>query len=341
MARKINEENERIKRRYGVYLRDAKRCDMVTVDRALDAVLKFEASTGFKTFKRFHIEQASAFKTRLNGQVHSRTGKPLSKATISGVLRANKAFFVWLAGQQGYKSRISYSDAEYFNQNAKDARVAHAQRETPYPTLAQCRHAFDQMPVGSDIEKRNKALFAFLMITGARDGAISSLRLKRIDLVEGCVHQDARDVRTKFSKTFSTYFLPVDPVYRTCFEAWVAYLRNDLLFGHEDALFSPPQMGRVEGAFAVTGLNRVPYANASAIRNAIKEAFVHAGLTPFAPHSFRKTLVRWADGHYPTREAFKAFSQNIGHESLVTTVTSYLPVSQERQAELIRKGGDA
>jgi len=336
MARKINEENERIKRQYLAYLREAKRCDMVTVDRAADAVLKFEASTGYKGFKRFHIEQASAFKIKLNAQTHLRTGKPLSKATISGVLRANKAFFLWLAGQPGYKSRISYSDAEYFNQNAKDARVAHAQRETQFPTLKQCRHVFDQMPTGSDVEKRNKALFAFLMITGARDGAISSLRLKRIDLVEGCVHQDARDVRTKFAKTFTTYFLPVDPDYLTCFTDWVAYLRDDLLCGHDDALFPPPEMGRVDGAFAVTGLKREPYANAGAIRAAIKDAFVSAGLHPFVPHSFRKTLVRWADTHYPTREAFKAFSQNIGHDSALTTVSSYLPVSQERQAELIR-----
>jgi hypothetical protein len=40
------------------------------------------------------------------------------------------------------QSRISYSDAEYFNLNAKDARVAHAERAAPYPSLEQCRHAF-------------------------------------------------------------------------------------------------------------------------------------------------------------------------------------------------------
>lgn len=336
MARKINEENERIKRQYSGYLRDAKRCDPVTVDRAADAILKFETSIGFKSFKRFHIEQASAFKVKLNAQTSARTGKPLSKATISSILRANKAFFQWLAGQPGYKSRISYSDAEYFNQNAKDARVAHAQRDVPFPTLRQCRHAFDLMPDKTDIDRRDKALFAFLMITGARDGAIASLRLKRIDLVEGCVHQDARDVRTKFAKTFTTYFLPVDPVYRACFEAWVRYLRDDLLFGHEDAVFPQPRVGQVAGLFAVTGLKREPYANAGAVRAAIKAAFENAGLPRFVPHSFRKTLVHWADTHYPTREAFKAFSQNIGHDSPLTTVSSYLPVSQERQAELIR-----
>lgn len=184
MPREVNEENERIKH-----------ADDSTVQRAAEAILRFEARTGYKLFKRFHIEQPRTFKAKLNEEISSATGKPLSKATVSGILRANKAFVLWLAGQPGYKSRISYSDAEYFNQSAKDARIAHAQRETPYPTLAQCRHAFDQMPEATQIERRNKALFAFLMITGARDGAIASLRLKHIDLVEGVVYQDAREGR--------------------------------------------------------------------------------------------------------------------------------------------------
>lgn len=336
MARKVNEENERIKRAYLIFLREAKRCDDVTVQMVADSLLRFEAGTGYKSFKQFHIEQPRAFKAKLADERSKTTGKPLSKATVSGILRANKAFFQWLAGQPGYKSRISYSDAEYFNQNAKDARVAHAQREARFPTLAQCRHAFEHMPDTTEIERRNKALFAFLMITGARDGAISSFRLKHIDLVEGAVFQDARDVRTKGAKTFTTYFLPVDRSYRDCFEEWVRYLREDRLFGYDDPVFPSPEMGRVQGGFAVVGLKREIYAGAGPLREAIKDAFRNADLPIFAPHSFRKTLVRWADAHYQTREAFKAFSQNIGHESVVTTVSAYYPVSQERQGELIR-----
>jgi integrase len=336
MPRKFNEENERIKRQYLTFLREAKRCDLTTVDKAADAILRFERGTGYKPLKRFKIDQATAFKRQLEVDRNARTGKPLSKATIDGTLRAVKAFILWLAGQPGYKSRISYSDAEYFNLNAKDARVAHADRTAPYPSLEQCRHAFSLMPEATDIERRNKALFAFLLLTGARDGAIASLRLKRIDLVECCVYQDARDVKTKNAKTFTTWFLPVDPIYLACFTAWVTHLRQNLLFGHDDALFPKPTMGLINGSFAVQGLSRDTYANADKIRGVIKDAFTSAALPSFAPHSFRKTLVKWADRHYPSREAFKAFSQNIGHESTATTVSSYLPVSPERQAELIR-----
>lgn len=270
MTRKLNEENERIKRRYLTYLREAKRRDHATVDKAAEAILSFEKSTGFKSFKRFHIEQATSFKAKLEQAKHSRTDKPLSRATVDNTLRTVKAFILWLAGQPGYKSRISYSDADYFNLNAKDARIAHTHRAKGYPTIEQCQHAFSRMPSATDIEKRNKALFAFLMITGARDGAIASMRLSAVDLMENCVYQDARHVNTKGAKTFTTWFMPTGAAYLDCFTEWVRYLREDLLFGNDDALFPKPHIAPVDGAFAVTGLSRDTYSNAGPLRDVIK-----------------------------------------------------------------------
>ena len=190
----------------------------------------------------------------------------------------------------------------------------------------------------SEIERRNKALFAFLMLTGARDGAVASLRLKHINMIDGCVYQDAREVRTKNSKTFTTYFLPVDPEYLTCFEDWVNFLKSSKLFGPDDALFPPARIKPVDGEFKVVDLQRETYKNANAIRAVIREAFTRADLPPFTPHAFRKTLVKWADTAYPTREAFKAFSPKYrpfqrGHDRF----SAYCPVSIERQAELIKK----
>lgn len=336
MARKVNEENERIKRRYLQFLREAKRCDVATVDKATDAILRFERSTGYKSFKLFRIEQAVTFKRQLSSGRNHRTGAPLSKATVDSTLRAVKAFVLWLAGQPGYRSRIAYSDADYFNLNAKDARIAHTERDTPYPTPEQCRHAFGLMPGATPLQRRDKALFAFLMLTGARDGAIASLRLKHIDLTQGCVHQDARDVKTKFAKTFTTWFFPVDPAYLDCFRDWVAYLRREQLFGHGDALFPKPQMGLRDGSFACVGLSRDTYGNAGRLRAVIKEAFINAGLPPFGPHSFRKTLGVLANDHCKTPEQFKAWSMNLGHENIATTLSAYCPVSPTRQGQLIR-----
>jgi integrase/recombinase XerD len=306
------------------------------VDKAADAILRFERSTGFKPFKRFHIEQAVKFKAQLSEGKSTTTGKPLAKATVDGTLRAVKAFVLWLAGQPGYRSRIAYADVEYFNLNAKDARIAHAQRDTAFPTIEQCRHAFAQMPGATPLQRRDKALFAFLMLTGARDGAVASFRLKHVDLVQGCVYQDARDVKTKFAKTFTTTFFPVDDAYLHCFRDWVDFLRKDQLFGPGDALFPKPLMGLADSGFACLGLSRDTYGNAARIRAVIKDAFASAGLPPFGPHSFRKTLGILANDHCKTPEQFKAWSLNLGHEDISTTLSAYCPVSPTRQAELIR-----
>ena len=95
-------------------------------------------------------------------------------------------------------------------------------------------------------------------------------------------------------------------------------------------------MGLIDGEFSVLGLSRETYANAGKIREVIKAAFTTAGLPAFAPHSFRKSLVKYGDQCCQTREQFKAWSLNLGHDSVVTTISAYCPVSVQRQAELIR-----
>jgi integrase len=52
------------------------------------------------------------------------------------------------------------------------------------------------MSSASDIEMRNRALIAFTFLTGVRDGALASLKLKHVRLTEREVVQDAREVKT-------------------------------------------------------------------------------------------------------------------------------------------------
>src|SRR5262249_36828806 len=149
-------------------------------------------------------------------------------------LTALKRFFVWLAGQPGYKSRIAYSDAEYFNLSAKETRIAKATRPVRVPTLEQIRHVIQSMPADTDIERRDRALIAFTILTGARDGAVASFKLRHINLAEGKIDQDAREVQTKFSKSFVTTFFPVGDDIRAVVVDWVAHLRMDKLWGLDD-----------------------------------------------------------------------------------------------------------
>ena len=221
---KHHPENERIKRKYFAYLKEAKRHSEPTVDAAAKALSRFEEYNRYRDFKAFHFEQAVAFKRHLAEQTALRSGEKLSKATLHATLTQLKQFFQWLAWQPGYKARLQYSDADYFNLSEKDTRIATAQRVKKSPTLEQVKHVLETMPDGDEIARRNRALVAFTLLTGASDSAIASMKLKHVDLIENCVHQDARDVKTKFSKTFTTYFFPVGEYARQIVADWVRYL---------------------------------------------------------------------------------------------------------------------
>lgn len=336
--RKINANNERIKRKYLTFLKQAKGQNEASIDVVAKAISRFEFHTKSKDFKVFHVEQAIGFKVHLANVKHHRTGEPLSLATINGTLRHMKSFIEWLSQETGYKSRIKYSDAEYFNLSEKEARTAKAKRNKPVATLEQLRHTLNVMPANTTIQKRDRALLAFTLLSGARDSAIASLKLKHVDFNANSVYQDAREVKTKFSKTFTTYFFPVgDDVREIVFE-WVHYLKSECLFGNDDPLFPKTKMTQdSDNNFAASGLSREHWSSAAAIRKVFKDAFLLAGLPSFNPHSFRNTLVSLAEALCQTPEEFKAWSQNLGHEAVLTTFYSYGDVQEGRQADIFRQ----
>ena len=334
--RKHNPKNERIKRRYFDYLKEAKRMDTSSIDMAAAAIVSFEHWANYRDFAKFHIEQAKGFKAHLAKARNEKTGRPLAKATIHSRLMALKAFFFWLAGQPGYKSRISYADADYFNPSANDSRISTARREKKVPTIDQIMLVLSKMPTGSDIEKRDRAIVAFTLLTGARDDAVASLRLKHINLADRSVFQDGREVRTKNRKTFTSYFLPVGDDVEAIVRDWMQHLTETLMFGPDDPLFPATEVGVTNtGLFGAVGLSRKQWKNAAAIRRIFKAAFEAAGLPYSNPHSFRDTLTVLGERRCRTPEEFKAWSQNLGHEKVMTTFTSYGAVANGRQAEII------
>ncbi len=334
---KHNPANVRIKREYFTYLTHAKRQSEATVDASAKAISRFEAYNRYRDFNTFRQEQAIGFKEHFAEERGQQSGECLSKATLYATLQQLKRFFQWLSMQPGYKSRVQYSDAEYLNLSDKYTRIATARREQRVPTLEQLKHVISRMPAGTDIERRNRALLAFTILTGARDSAIASMKLKHVDLNADCVRQDAREVKTKFSKTFTTFFFPVGEDIREIVAEWVHYLHEEKLWGNDDPIF--PKTRIALGAsrqFEAAGLDRKHWSNATPIRKIFREAFEQAGLPYFNPHSVRNTLVQLGQSVCNSPEEFKAWSQNLGHEDVLTTFRSYGEVAYQRQGEIIR-----
>jgi len=336
-----NPINERIKRQYLTFLKEAKRQSEATVDDVANALAAFEKDTKWRDFRAFRHEEAVAFRRHLAERLSQKIGAKLSKATMHATLAHLRRFFQWLAGQPGFKSKLTYSDAEYFSLSEKDSRVATARRPTRFPTIEQVKHVLATMPSATDVERRDRALVAFVLLTGARDSAVVSMRLKHVDLTSSSVSQDAREVKTKFSKTFTTYFFPVGDDVRRIVEEWVRYLREKKLWGNDDPLFPSTAVAPgVEQHFEVVGLKRVHWSSAAPIRTIFRQAFEAAGLPYFNPHSLRNTLVQLGQQQCQTPEQFKAWSQNLGHEEVLTTLYSYGYVAPQRQGEIIQALGE-
>jgi hypothetical protein len=82
-------------------------------------------------------------------------------------------------------------------------------------------------------------------------------------------------------------------------------------------------------------LERQHWSSAGPIRTIFRQAFELACLPYFHPHSLRKTLARLGEEVCNSPEEFKAWSQNLGHEQVLTTFLSYGSVAVDRQGAII------
>jgi integrase/recombinase XerD len=335
---KLNPQNERVKREFLRYQKNALGKSEATLDAIRKAVSRFEAYTGHRDLKTFRREQAIGFKERLIETEGYRGGEKLSRSTVVSTLAILKEFFRWLAGLPGFKSKIHGPDIDYFNPSNKDLSIAKAVKLRDFPSLDQVRAAIALMPIGTVVERRNRALMALAILTGIRDRALVSLSLRHIDMSKTppLVRQEPDQVETKFAKNISTYFFPIGDDFRQIVAEWVEELQTGLLFGPNDPLFPRTKIAQDgDRSFCVAGVEPAHWADASPVRAIDKEAFTRARLPYFPPHSFRHTLGHLMQTMCRTPEQIRAWSQNLGHENIATTLTSYGKIDPHRQGAVI------
>jgi len=328
-----NPANERVKLAYLEFLKQADGKSEQTIRQVQRAIGRFETFTKWADIKTFDQKQAVAFKEHMKSE-------ELALATVTSIIQAVQRFLGWLAMQPGYKRAISRSDIEYLNLSEKDLRASRTPSDKQYPTLAMVERVVSLMPSETALEKRDRALIAFTAITGTRDGTTPSLRLKHFDPARKLLRQDPREAKTKFSKRIDTFLFPLNEAFESIFLDWVDYLRNEELFTDNDPLFPKTRMAQdVNNCFVAAGLSRNFWADATPIRKTFKDAFRNVGLPEFTPHSFRNMIVSEMYRRGLSISEFKAWSQNLGHEGAMTTLTSYGTIGLEEQGRLVRDEG--
>ena len=329
--KKRNPENERKKHGYFEFLKHAEGKSDATIRQVEKAIFRYEESTGFEDFGRFDQKKAIRFKEELRSS-------GLAAATILSTLNTLKRFLGWLSLQPGYKRQIKLTDIDYLSLSEKDVRAASAPADTDYPSLKIVEQVIAAMLSKTDIEKRDRALVAFTAITGIRDGALVTLKLKHFDPIRCLVLQNPLEVSTKFSKRIDTFLFPLNDDFEEIFIEWIDYLREELFYTDNDPLFPKTAIRQDEdNCFAAVGLSREHWANASPVRAIFRTAFERVGLPAFGPHKFRNMIVSEAYRRQLPSNELKAWSQNLGHEGLITTLTSYGKIPTEEQGRLVRK----
>jgi len=129
-----------------------------------------------------------------------------------------------LAWQPGFKSKLHIPDIDYFSPSNRDLASAKAGKLRDFPSVDQVRAVVVAMPVETVIDRRNRAVIAFVMLTGIRDRALVSLCLRHVDLTKSppLVRQEPDRVQTKFAKAINTYFFPLGDDLEEIVVGWVA-----------------------------------------------------------------------------------------------------------------------
>jgi len=153
-------ENERVKRDYAFYMTAANGKQNATIDAALRAIERFETSTKFKPFRKFHVEQVRSFRTRLSEELNAH-GKPLSAATITSTLKHLRAFFLWLSREPGFRSVLNENDANHFTPSEQDVRIATATREKRVASLDEIKRVFSARTFGSHAVEFRRSIRLF------------------------------------------------------------------------------------------------------------------------------------------------------------------------------------
>ena len=164
------------------------------------------------------------------------------------------------------------------------------------------------------------------------------MKLKHINVAEREVFQDALKLRTKFAKSFPTWFFPVGDDIRAIVEDWVGFLETEMLFGRDDPLFPATEVAHANSRlFEPVGLSHRHWSTANRIRQIFKQAFLGAGLSYFNPDIDFETLWwlsawNFAGGISRLSKLGRKISAT---EKLLMTLTSYGNIAPKRQADII------
>ena len=329
-------KNAKAVRLYIEYLRNAKRRAEATIVAVERAILTFEKGSKLADFAQFDRHAAMRFTDWLEKEGPS--GKGTSAKQMYQTLHHIRSFFQWLAFRPGYKSKIHLADIDYLSMDRMKMQEVTGPSVVDWPSKEHVLALTASIDPKSEIDRRDRALISLHLLSGMRDMAIATLPLGCFNPKSLEVHQfPEKGVETKFSKKIITHLFVFDKQLLGFILEWVEYLTQVRKFSDSDPMFPRNRVVRDNetGEFTSPDCEPVFWKSAGPIRQILRTRSEAAGLPYFKPHAFRHATSQLAQRQCSSFEEMRAVSQNLGHEHVATTLTSYGKLSTERTKDVI------
>lgn len=314
---KYNKENELKKREY--YKRIAIKKSEKTIDQIRRAIENYEDFTSYKDFKLFNMKLALEY-------INHTKKQNLSLNTRRSYLRNLKKFFEWLSDKPSYKSKIKQENIELLSISNNETNQIARKINLDYPTFEQAKQIIESIEVKNEVDRRDKAMMSFAVLTGIRVNALMSITIGSIDIDKMMVHQFVRNgVQTKFQKDIVSRIFNFDENLVKYFKDWYYYLKKNKLFGNEEPLFPKSKQNQEEDnySFNYDFVSNNFWQSNSAIREIFIQRAINAKIKPFSPHKYRHLSIKLAFDKCQNAREIKAVSQHFGHEDVSTTIQVY------------------
>jgi len=328
-----NVSNERLKIKYFEFLKQARGLVEKTINVKEKSIKYYDDFSGCEDYKKLSIKRIIDFKDYIKTS-------ELKISSINNILKNLQDFFTWLASQNGYKNKIKFELIEYFNLPRGEKRIAQSKSDIKYPSLDEIKTVINSIKPDSEMNRRNRALLSFAILSGMRVSAIISLPLKAFNPETLEVFQDPRlGVNTKFSKTINSLLMPFELDLLQEVLDWVNFLKQEKNFKGNDPIFPAMKLGHQGNVKTFKAVEVKPefLRSASHIYKIFEESFINANLEPYSPHKFRHTAIDLALEKCQNGKQLKAISQIFGHENIQTTISVYAQLPEKEVKSIIHE----
>jgi integrase/recombinase XerD len=331
---KYNAKNERVKYRYLETLTYGKTSRGKAYRKQfLDAIYRFESFIGFKDYGVYKKDVGIAFIKSLLSTPSQRTGGMLSLEYIVHVSGHLEKFYTWLNNEPEYRGKIRVNDLTFFHLDKEQRKIAASTEPRKWLEIEKYLEVIKQMPFETPVQKRNKAMLVLFVLTGARISALISAQIKHIDIAEKTFNQLPNEVNTKDKKRILTYFFPIDDGLISVLDDYIKFLLGDRGLSSNSPLF--PRNKKGGPMVAQRELDTTFWKHTGSANSIFKEALSQLGFNGYCPHSVRNSLVHHGYDLCKSISQIVAWSQNLGHEDVKITFSTYGYLDDFQRGKLI------